>query len=55
MLKEIELMKSTHEMEGVNDPLISAETHVIIAEKRCKLFETTDEPTFDDEIDDNAI
>lgn len=55
MLKEIELMKSMHEMEGQQSPSISPKMHVVIAEKRCKLYETTDEPTLDDELEDNAI
>ncbi|KHN80999.1 hypothetical protein Tcan_15638 [Toxocara canis] len=52
MLKEIEKMKSVHEMEGTKDPSISATRHVVIDEKRCILYETNDEPTLDDELDD---
>lgn len=57
MEKEIEEMKSTHEMDDnkplkpVSDPTL----HVKIDEKKCKLFETNDEPTMDDEVEDQLI
>lgn len=57
MEKEIEEMKSTHEMED-NQPLkpvTNPSLHVHIDEKKCRLYETNDEPTLDDELDDQVI
>uniref|UniRef100_A0A183EFV0 Reverse transcriptase domain-containing protein n=1 Tax=Gongylonema pulchrum TaxID=637853 RepID=A0A183EFV0_9BILA len=57
MDKEIEEMKSTHELED-NKPLkieINPALHVKIDEKNCKIYETNDEPTLDDEVEDPLI
>ncbi|VDK28678.1 unnamed protein product [Gongylonema pulchrum] len=52
MDKEIEAMKSTHEMDN-NQPQkpLKKSVHVKIDEKKCKLYETFDEPTLDEEDD----
>ncbi|VDO36590.1 unnamed protein product [Onchocerca flexuosa] len=51
--KAIEEIKSTHEMEDLKSQqsaVIDPQLHVKIAEKKCVLYETNDEPTLDDEL-----
>uniref|UniRef100_A0A2K6W2E9 Uncharacterized protein n=1 Tax=Onchocerca volvulus TaxID=6282 RepID=A0A2K6W2E9_ONCVO len=53
--KEIEEMKSIHEMEDLKSQqpaVINPKLHVKIAEKKCILYETNDEPTLDDELNE---
>ncbi|VBB26062.1 unnamed protein product [Acanthocheilonema viteae] len=55
--KEIEEMKSTHEMDDLKslEPFTDTKLHVKIAEKKCLLYETNDEPTLDDELDEKIL
>ncbi|MCP9261112.1 hypothetical protein DINM_004200 [Dirofilaria immitis] len=55
--KEIEEMRSIHEMEDFK-PLQSVanpKLHVKIAENKCILYETNDEPTLDEDLDDRIF
>uniref|UniRef100_A0A915AUL7 Uncharacterized protein n=1 Tax=Parascaris univalens TaxID=6257 RepID=A0A915AUL7_PARUN len=52
MEKEIESMRSEHEMERTEkNEKIAQNKHVIITENKCQLYETNDEPTLDEEIE----
>uniref|UniRef100_A0A1I8ERX3 Uncharacterized protein n=1 Tax=Wuchereria bancrofti TaxID=6293 RepID=A0A1I8ERX3_WUCBA len=55
--KEIEEMKSTHEMDDFKPlkPVTDPKLHVKIAEKKCILYETNDEPTLDDELEERIL
>ncbi|MFH4973882.1 hypothetical protein AB6A40_000591 [Gnathostoma spinigerum] len=56
--KEIENMKSTHEMDDEGNAAAattSPNIHVKINEEKCQLYETNDEPTADDQEDPNII
>ncbi|VDK73776.1 unnamed protein product [Onchocerca ochengi] len=55
--KETEEIKSRHEMDNEKqvDTVMGANLHVKIDENKCKLYETNDEPTLDDEGDDMII
>lgn len=55
--KEIEEMKSTHEMDDLKplEPVTNPKLHVKIAEKKCILYETNDEPTLDDELEEGML
>ncbi|OZC12080.1 hypothetical protein X798_00599 [Onchocerca flexuosa] len=55
--KETEEIKSRHEMDNEKpmDMVMGANLHVKIDENKCKLYETNDEPTLDDEGDDMII
>lgn len=55
--KEIEEMKSTHEMDDFKPlhPATDTKLHVKIAEKKCLLYETNDEPTLDNELDERIL
>uniref|UniRef100_A0A915PTA3 Uncharacterized protein n=1 Tax=Setaria digitata TaxID=48799 RepID=A0A915PTA3_9BILA len=57
MEKEIEEMRSTHEMEDFKplQPVADPRSHVKIVEKKCMLYETNDEPTLDDDLDDRIL
>uniref|UniRef100_A0A8R1TWQ6 Uncharacterized protein n=1 Tax=Onchocerca volvulus TaxID=6282 RepID=A0A8R1TWQ6_ONCVO len=55
--KETEEIKSRHEMDNEKqvDTVMGANLNVKIDENKCKLYETNDEPTLDDEGDDMII
>ncbi|EFO27532.1 hypothetical protein LOAG_00946 [Loa loa] len=55
--KEIEEMKSAHEMDDFKplQPITDPKLHVKITEKKCVLYETNDEPTLDDELDEKIL
>lgn len=53
--KEIEEIKSTHELDKGPQPPLVVDTHVKIDEKKCKLYETNDEATLDEENEEPLI
>ncbi|VDN05349.1 unnamed protein product [Thelazia callipaeda] len=55
--KELEEIKSIHEMDNAKpfNAIMNTDLHVTIDEKKCKLYETYDEPTVDDEVEDQLI
>lgn len=57
MEKEIESMKSEHEMERreKNEKITTPNKHVTITENKCQLYETNDEPTLDEEIEQEEL
>ncbi|VDM38579.1 unnamed protein product [Toxocara canis] len=57
MAKEIEAMNSKHEMElrKNNSTLSPQNKHVIIKESKCKLYETENIATLDDDIDEPEV
>ncbi|VBB33527.1 unnamed protein product [Acanthocheilonema viteae] len=57
MEKAAEEIKSVHEMDDQKplNAVISSNLHVRIKENECKLYETNDEPTVDEEGEDPLI
>uniref|UniRef100_A0A915PS13 Uncharacterized protein n=1 Tax=Setaria digitata TaxID=48799 RepID=A0A915PS13_9BILA len=57
MEKAAEEIKSIHEMDNEKplNAVFHSNLHVKIDENKCKLYETNDEPTIDDEVDDPII
>uniref|UniRef100_A0A0M3IDD4 Pinin/SDK/MemA protein domain-containing protein n=1 Tax=Ascaris lumbricoides TaxID=6252 RepID=A0A0M3IDD4_ASCLU len=57
MEKEIESMQSEHEMERreKNEKITTPNKHVTITENKCQLYETNDEPTLDEEIEQEEL
>uniref|UniRef100_A0A0R3RVQ5 Ovule protein n=1 Tax=Elaeophora elaphi TaxID=1147741 RepID=A0A0R3RVQ5_9BILA len=54
MDREIEEIKSTHEMDSFKplEPIVDRKSHVKVAEKKCIFYETNDESTIDDDLDE---
>ncbi|MCP9259807.1 hypothetical protein DINM_003006 [Dirofilaria immitis] len=57
MEKAAEEIKSVHEMDNEKpmNAIMYSNLHVKIDENKCKLYETNDEPTIDDEADEPII
>lgn len=57
MEKEAEEIKSVHEMDNEKpfNTVMRSNLHVKIKENKCRLFETNDEPTLDDEGEEPLI
>ncbi|KHN84940.1 hypothetical protein Tcan_16131 [Toxocara canis] len=56
--KEIESMKSEHEMDKENEQRgrkSIKDKHVTITESKCQLYETNDEPTLDEEYEQEEL
>uniref|UniRef100_A0A0M3IJK8 Uncharacterized protein n=1 Tax=Ascaris lumbricoides TaxID=6252 RepID=A0A0M3IJK8_ASCLU len=57
IVKEIEEMRSKHEME-MSSPQNSnslKNKHVVISENKCKLYETNNDLTLDDDLDELVL